>query len=63
MNAVQLLPCVRDMFSHHPEMIGLEAYHLQWTLYALHYTDELEDEGEIAAAVQTALTDTTGEAA
>jgi hypothetical protein len=62
-NATELLPLVRDLLSRHPEMIGLEEWHLQWTLYALNYSDELEDEGEIAAAAAVARTDAGGEAA
>jgi hypothetical protein len=59
-NAVQLLPALRDLFSRHPEMIDLEPWHLQWILYALNYTDELEDEGEIAAAAGVARMDSGG---
>jgi hypothetical protein len=62
-SAAELLPDLRDLFSRHPEMIGLEAYHLAWCLYALNYTNQLEDEAEIAAAFQVAQTDRTGEAA
>jgi hypothetical protein len=63
MNSTELLPCVRDMYSRHPEMIGLEPWHLAWCLYALGYSDQLGDEGEIQAAVEVALTDQSGEAA
>jgi hypothetical protein len=49
MNAWQLLPALRDLFPRRPETIDLEAYHLQWILFALRYTNELEDEAEIAA--------------
>ena len=40
MNATQLLPAIRDLYSKHPENI-----------------DILEDEGEIAAAVDVARQD------
>jgi hypothetical protein len=62
-NSTELLPLVRDMFSRCPEMVGLEEWHLAWCLYALNYTNELEDEREIAAAVEVARTDAGGEAA
>jgi len=57
MNAVELLPAVRDLFSRHPEMLTLEPWHLAWVLFALGYTDALEDEGEIAAAAEVARGD------
>jgi hypothetical protein len=62
-NAWELLPAIRDLYLRHPEMYGLEAWHLQWVLFALGYTDELEDEAEIAAAAAVARTDLGGEAA
>ena len=63
MNAVELLPAIRDLFSRHPDMLLLAPWHLQWVLYALNYTNELEDEHEIAAAAEVARTDWTGRAA
>jgi hypothetical protein len=62
-NAAQLLPLLRDLFSRHPDMLLLAPWHLQWVLYALGYTNELEDENEIAAAAEVARTDWTGRAA
>jgi hypothetical protein len=62
-NAAELLPLLRDLFSKHPEMRDLEAWELQHVLWTLGYTDDLEDEGEIAAAVEVAKTDWTGAAA
>jgi hypothetical protein len=62
-NAWDLLPVIRDLYSRHPEMLTLEAWHLAWVLFALGYTDVLEDEGEIAAAAEVAKTDWTGAAA
>ena len=57
MNSAQLLPALRDLYSRLPEYWHLQPWELQWLLYALNYTDELEDEGEIAAAVEVARTD------
>jgi hypothetical protein len=62
-NAAELLPLLRDLYSKHPEMRTLEAWELQHVLWTLGYTDDLEDEGEIAAAVEVAKTDWTGAAA
>jgi hypothetical protein len=63
MNAAELLPLIRDLYSKHPEMLTFEPWHLAWVLFALSYTDELEDEGEIAAAAEVARTDWIGAAA
>ena len=52
MNADQLLPLIRDLFSRHPEFVHHEAWEIQWLLFALNYSDELEDEAEIAAALK-----------
>jgi hypothetical protein len=62
-NAAELLPLIRDLFSRRPEVHTLEPWHLAWVLFAFGYTDELEDEGEIAAATEVARTDWIGEAA
>jgi hypothetical protein len=56
-NAVQLLPLVRELYSRRPETRHLMAWELQWLLYALNYTSELEDEAAIEAARDVALTD------
>jgi hypothetical protein len=53
-NSAQLLPAIRDLYSRQPEYRHLQPWELQWILYALNYTDELENEGEIAAAVEVA---------
>ena len=63
MNAAELLPAVRDLYSKHPEMRILEPWELQWALFVLGHTDELESEAEIAAAVEVARGDWTGAAA
>jgi hypothetical protein len=48
-NAVELLPAVRDLYSKLPEMRYLQAWELQSALFVLGYTDKLEDEDSIAA--------------
>jgi hypothetical protein len=40
-----------------PEARTLEPYELQGMLWLLRYTDELLDEGELAAALEVARTD------
>jgi hypothetical protein len=57
MTSAELLPLLRDLYSRHPEMRNLEAWELQHVLWTLGYTDDLEDEGEIAAAVEVARED------
>ena len=57
MNSVQLLPHVRDLYSKDPEYFHLQPWELQWLLYALNYTDELENEANIAAVVEVARGD------
>ena len=57
MNSVQLLPAIRDLYSRLPEMYYRQPWELQHVLFSLGYTDELEDEGEIAAAVEVARGD------
>jgi hypothetical protein len=61
--AQQLLPAVRDVYSRYPEFRCLMAWEMQTVLWSLGYSDELEDEGAIAAAMDVARTDLTGEAA
>ena len=63
MHSAQLLPAIRDRYSKHPEMHDSEAWEMQSALYMLGYTGELEDEAEIAAAIEEARTDWTGRAA
>ncbi len=52
-----LLPAVRELYSRHPEAFYLQPYELQSLLWSLGYTEDLADEGEIAAAVEVARTD------
>jgi hypothetical protein len=56
-NAAQLLPCLRDLYSRLPETYHLEPWELQHVLYSLGYADDLVDEAEIAAAVEVARGD------
>jgi hypothetical protein len=56
-NASALLLAVRDLYSRMPETRHLRPWELQQILWSLGYTDELEDEHEIAAAREAALTD------
>jgi len=57
MNAAELLPLLRELFSRNPEYLYHQGWELQWILYALKYTNELEDAGEIAAAAEAARGD------
>jgi hypothetical protein len=54
MNAVELVAALRDLYRRRPETRHLQAWELPWMLYALNYTDELEDEDAIADAVAVA---------
>jgi hypothetical protein len=42
---------LRDLYRRRPATRHLQAWELQWMLYALNYTDELEDGDAIADAV------------
>jgi hypothetical protein len=52
----QLLPEVGDIYSRYPEFRDLEAWELQHVIFSLGYFDELEDEGEISAAIDAVRT-------
>ena len=54
MNAVELVAALRDLYRRRPETRHLQAWELPWLLYALGYSDELEDEDAIADAVAVA---------
>jgi hypothetical protein len=54
MTAAQLLPAIRYLYSRLPETYHLQPWELQWMLFALNYTNALEDEEEIVAAVEVA---------
>jgi hypothetical protein len=56
-NAAQLLPCIRDLYSRLPEMYYRQPWELQHVLFSLGYTDDLINEAEIAAAVEVARGD------
>lgn len=57
MNAAQLLPAVRDLYSRQPGAFYLEPWEPVSLLWSLGYTSNLEGEGEIAAAVEVARRD------
>ena len=63
MNAAELLPLIRELFSRNPEYRHHQAWELQWILFSLNYTPRLEAESEIEAARQVALGDWDGRAA
>jgi hypothetical protein len=56
-NSAQLLPALRDLYSRRPETYHQQPWELQWTLYALNYTEDLVPEAEIASAVELARGD------
>ena len=56
-NAAQLLPAVRELYSCQPEAYYLESWELSSLLWSLGYTEDLAGEGEIAAAVEVARGD------
>jgi hypothetical protein len=55
--SARLLPAVRDLYSRHPEYLHHEPWELAQVLWSLKYTEDLEDEGEIAAAADVARQD------
>ncbi len=57
MNAWQLLPAVRELYSRLPETHVLEPWELQHVLFSLGYTDALAAEVEMAAAAEVARGD------
>ena len=60
MNSAHLLPAMHDLYSRLPETYHLQPWELQWMRYALNYTDELEDEAVIGAAIEAARGDHPG---
>jgi hypothetical protein len=57
MSAGDLLPAVRELYSRLPEARCLQPWELQQILWSLNYTEDLEDEGAIAAASDVARQD------
>lgn len=57
MNATQLLPALRDLYSRLPETYNLQPWELQHILFSLGYVDDLADEAEIASAAEVARGD------
>lgn len=55
--SAHLLPALRDLYSRHPEYHYREPWELQHVLWSLGYTEDLADEGEIAAAAEVARQD------
>jgi hypothetical protein len=55
--AHELLPILREFFSRYPEYRHREAWELPWLLYALGFSNDLEDENEIASAAETTRRD------
>lgn len=58
----EVLPLLRELLSRRPEARYLEPWELQALLWSPHYTNELLDEGAIAAALEVARTDLDPEA-
>jgi len=56
-NAAQLLPALRDLYSRLPETYHLQPWELQHVLFSLGYVDDLAGEAQIAAAVEVARGD------
>jgi hypothetical protein len=54
MNASELLPAVRDLYSRHPEYRRRLPWELQLVLCSRGSTEDLADEHEIAAAAEVA---------
>jgi hypothetical protein len=48
---------VRDLYLKHPEYRHHETWELAHVLFSMRYTDDLLEEGEIAAAIEEARTD------
>ncbi len=55
--SAELVPAVRELYSRLPETYHLEPWELQHVLFLLGYTEDLADEGEIAAAGEVARLD------
>jgi hypothetical protein len=53
----EILPMLRELFSHRPEARCLDAWELQSLLFSLRYANELLNEGDIAAALEVARAD------
>jgi hypothetical protein len=52
--SAHLLPAIRDLYGRHPEYRDLAPWELAQVLWSLNYTEDLEDEGEIATAADVA---------
>jgi hypothetical protein len=56
-NAAQLLPALRDLYSRLPEMYHREPWELVHVLFSLGYTNDLAAEAISASAVEVARAD------
>jgi hypothetical protein len=56
-NAAQLLPVLRDLYSRNLEYFHHEPWERAHVLFSLGYVDDLADEAQIAAAVEVARQD------
>jgi hypothetical protein len=56
-NAGDLLPAVRNLYGRYPEYRDLAPWELAQVLWSLNYTEDLEEEGEIAPAADVARQD------
>ncbi len=54
MNAPQLLPAIRQLYSERPEYFHHEPWELAHVLFSLGYVEDLAGEAELAAAVEVA---------
>lgn len=57
MTSAQLLPVVRQLYSERPEYFYHEAWELAHVLWSLGYVENLPDEAELSAAIETARGD------
>jgi hypothetical protein len=53
-NAPQLLPAIRQLYSERPEYFHHEPWELAHVLFSLGYVEDLAGEAELAAAVEVA---------
>jgi hypothetical protein len=56
-NAPQLLPAIRQLYSERPEYFHHEPWELAHVLFSLGYVEDLAGEAELAAAVEVARMD------
>lgn len=54
MTVAEILPLIEDLYRRDPSYRHLQPYELQALLWPLRYTEDLEDEEEIARADESA---------